>query len=94
MIPVVSIRLKVGPKGQIVIPKVFREAYGIKEGGEVIVEPREDALVIRRVPDTEELLKKLREYHKKRKGAKPAKLGELKGVSLEDEFDEVWGIEE
>ncbi len=35
----VSIRLKVGPKGQIVIPKVFREAYGIKEGGEVIVEP-------------------------------------------------------
>lgn len=93
----VSIRLKVGPKGQIVIPKVFREAYGIKEGGgEVIVEPKEDGLVIRRVPDTEELLKKLREYHKKRKGAKPAKLGgELKGVSLEDEFDEVWGgIEE
>jgi len=29
----VSIRLKVGPKGQIVIPKVFREAYGINEGG-------------------------------------------------------------
>ncbi|MBP1912905.1 AbrB/MazE/SpoVT family DNA-binding domain-containing protein [Thermococcus stetteri] len=32
VIPMVSIRLKVGPKGQIVIPKVFREAYGIKEG--------------------------------------------------------------
>ena len=33
----VSIRVKVGPKGQIVIPKVFREAYGIKEGGEVLL---------------------------------------------------------
>jgi AbrB family looped-hinge helix DNA binding protein len=94
VIPVVSIRLKVGPKGQIVIPKVFREAYGIKEGGEVIVEPKENELVIKRAPDIEELLEKLREYHKKRKGTKPAKLGELKGVSLEDEFDEIWGIEE
>ncbi|ASJ09433.1 AbrB family transcriptional regulator [Thermococcus siculi] len=90
----VSIRLKVGPKGQIVIPKVFREAYGIKEGGEVIVEPREDELVIKRVPDTEELLRKLKEYHKKRKGKKLVKLGDLKGISLEDEFDEAWGIEE
>ena len=90
----VSIRLKVGPKGQIVIPKVFREAYGIKEGGEVIVEPKENELVIKRAPDTEELLKKLREYHKKRRGKKPARLEDLKGVSLEDEFDEVRGIED
>ncbi len=90
----VSIRLKVGPKGQIVIPKVFREAYGIKEGGEVIVEPGESELVIKRVLDTEERLKKPREYHKKRRGKRPAKLGELKGISLEDEFDEVWGIED
>jgi len=92
VIPVVNIRLKVGPKGQIVIPKVFREAYGIKEGGEVIVELGENGLIIKRAPNTEELLKKLREYHKKRKGKKPANLGELKEVSLEDEFDEVWGI--
>jgi len=45
VIPLVSIRLKVGPKGQIVIPKVFREAYGIKEGGEVIVEPTDKGLI-------------------------------------------------
>ena len=90
----VSIRLKVGPKGQIVIPKVFREAYGIKEGGEVIIEPQKNELVIKRAPNTEELLKKLREYHKKRQEKKPARLGDLKGISLEDEFDEVWGLED
>ena len=94
VIPLVSIRLKVGPKGQIVIPKVFREAYGIKEGGEVIVEPTEEGLVIKKPPSKEELLKKLKEYHEKRKGTKPAKLGAPKGISLEDEFDEVWGIGE
>ncbi|MBP1912904.1 hypothetical protein [Thermococcus stetteri] len=58
------------------------------------MEPRANELVIKRAPDTEELLKKLKEYHKKRKETKPAKLGELKGVSLEDEFDEAWGLED
>ncbi|AMQ17685.1 AbrB family transcriptional regulator [Thermococcus peptonophilus] len=90
----VSIRLKVGPKGQIVIPKVFREAYGIKEGGEVIVEPTDRGLVIMPKKSKEELIKELLEWKYKRAKGKPAKLGELKGVSLEDEFDEVWGIEE
>ena len=90
----VSIRLKVGPKGQIVIPKVFREAYGIKEGGEVIVEPTEKGLVIRGPINVEELLRKIREERKKINPKKKPKPGELKGISLEDEFDEAWGIEE
>lgn len=42
----------------------------------------------------EEFFKKFREYYKKRKGVKLVKFGEFKGVSFEDEFDEVWGIEE
>lgn len=90
----VSIRLKVGPKGQIVIPKVFREAYGIKEGGEVIVEPTEKGLVIRGPINVEELLRKIREERKKINPKRKPKPGELKGISLEDEFDEAWGIEE
>ncbi|QDA32393.1 AbrB/MazE/SpoVT family DNA-binding domain-containing protein [Thermococcus indicus] len=90
----VSIRLKVGPKGQIVIPKVFREAYGIKEGGEVIVEPTERGLIIMPKKSKEKLIEELLEWKHKRAKGKPAKLGELKGISLEDEFDEVWGIGE
>lgn len=94
VIPLVSIRLKVGPKGQIVIPKVFREAYGIKEGGEVTVEPTDRGLVIMPKKNREELVRELLEWKRKKAVGKPARLGELKGISLEDEFDEVWGIEE
>ena len=36
----------VGPKGQILIPKPMREAVGIKPGVEVIVELRDDEIVI------------------------------------------------
>ncbi|AEC52310.1 hypothetical protein PNA2_1395 [Pyrococcus sp. NA2] len=64
----VSIRLKVGPKGQIVIPKIFREAYGIKEGGEVIVEPTDEGLVIKAPIDVKTLMEKLKERRKKMKG--------------------------
>ncbi|CAD55688.1 AbrB/MazE/SpoVT family DNA-binding domain-containing protein [Pyrococcus abyssi] len=86
---VVSIRLKVGPKGQIVIPKVFREAYGIKEGGEVIIEPTDKGLVIKAPLDVKTLMEKLKERRKNMKGVGiQAKLGDLKDVDLEDEFNE------
>ena len=61
MKPVVKLRIKVGPKGQIIIPKVLREAYGIKEGGYVIIEPEDDKLIIRGVEDPRVILKWIRE---------------------------------
>jgi AbrB family looped-hinge helix DNA binding protein len=36
----------VGPKGQILIPKPMREAIGIKPGVDVIVELRDNEIVI------------------------------------------------
>jgi AbrB family looped-hinge helix DNA binding protein len=36
----------VGPKGQILIPKPIREAMGLNPGAEVVVELREDEIVI------------------------------------------------
>jgi len=85
----VSIKVKVGPKGQIVIPKVFRDAYGIKEGGEVIVIPTEEGLIIRGKKSVEEIMKTLKEYRERRKrmGA-VGKLGDLADFDLEEEFDE------
>ena len=85
----VSIKVKVGPKGQIVIPKVFRDAYGIKEGGEVIVIPTEEGLIIKRKKSVEEIIKTLKEYKKKRReiGA-VGKLGDLVDFDLEEEFNE------
>ena len=38
--------MKVGTKGQIVIPKEFREAIRLKEGGKAIVQLLKDSVVI------------------------------------------------
>ena len=51
-----SIRRKVGPKGQIVIPKVFRESLGIKPGDEVLMEIGEKELRIRPEADPEKFI--------------------------------------
>jgi len=37
---------KIGPKGQIVIPKVVRDYVGIKPGDTVVIEVREGEIVI------------------------------------------------
>ncbi len=83
----VKLRLKVGPKGQIVIPKVLREKYGIRENDYVLVEVREGELAITRAPSVEESLEWIR-LRRSRLGARQATLGELSEVDLEDEFDE------
>jgi len=51
-----SIRRKVGPKGQIVIPKVFRESLGIKPGDEVLMEIKEKELHIKPEVDPEKFI--------------------------------------
>ena len=41
------IKRKVGPKGQVVIPKDVRELLNIKPGSEILIEIRENEIVIR-----------------------------------------------
>jgi len=41
------VKVRVGPKGQIVIPKVVREFLGIKAGDEVMMEIRGKELLIK-----------------------------------------------
>jgi len=41
------IKRKVGPKGQIVIPKDVRKLLNIKPGSEILIEIRENEIVIR-----------------------------------------------
>jgi len=40
--------MKVGPKGQVVIPKVFRKAMKITPGSKVIFELRGEELLVRK----------------------------------------------
>ncbi len=85
------IRTKVGRKGYLILPKKVREAVGIEEGDEVIIEVGE-GIIIRpaRRPDLEELRKRLKIHVKMLRALKleGPRLGDLKGIRLEEEFDE------
>lgn len=41
---------RVGPKGQVVLPKAIRERLGIEPGDEVTVESRDGGIFVRRMP--------------------------------------------
>jgi len=40
-------KTKVGPKGQVTIPKELRDRFHIKEGEEVIILPSPDGIIIK-----------------------------------------------
>ena len=87
MLPLVKLRVKVGPKGQIVIPKILREAYRIRERGYVIIEPTSNGLLVKGVEDPREIVKWIRKRRSRIKYSKTARLGELALVDLEEEFE-------
>ena len=82
--------MKIGPKGQVLIPKVIRERYGIKEGGTVIIELRPEGIMLRGRPSPREVLEYLRQREERLRvlGAREPRPGELAAASLEEEFDE------
>jgi len=86
----VELRLKVGPKGQVLIPKIIRERYGIREGCTVIIELRPEGILLRGRPSPREVFEYLKQREEKLRalGAREPKLGELAEVSLEEEFNE------
>ncbi|AFL66164.1 AbrB/MazE/SpoVT family DNA-binding domain-containing protein [Desulfurococcus amylolyticus] len=88
-----TLKLRVGRKGYIILPKAVREVFGINEGDELIVEIR-DGIVLkpaRRSVDVEKLRESLRKHVEKlmdlpsRREPKP---GELAEAYLEEEFED------
>jgi transcriptional regulator, AbrB family len=87
-----TIRVKVGKKGYIVLPKLVRELVGIKENEELILRVEEGRVVLEPEKKVElsELRKRIHEHLKRISYVKTKpKLGELKNVALEDEFEDV-----
>ena len=85
-----AVKVVVGKKGYIIIPKSIRELVGIKEG-DVLTLTVENGMIVlepERKASLPEVAKRLREHEESvRKYAKEARLGDLVGVSLEEEFE-------
>jgi AbrB family looped-hinge helix DNA binding protein len=80
VIPMVRVKVKVGAKGQIVIPKMLREVLGIETRKYVTIEMQDDRAVILR-KNTKELVEWL-EVNRKPVAS------DVSRYSLENEFDE------
>ena len=68
----VELKVRLGSKGQIVIPKILREAYNIYPNQEVIIrEEQEGVLIKKQTSDPLEVLERVsQEAEKRRKGKK------------------------
>ena len=77
------IKVKLGEKGQLVIPKVVRESVGLRENKPAILEVKEKKIEIRPFPE-EDLVKKAGERAKKY-GGDLEKLGWIYGDKLYEE---------
>jgi len=88
-----TLRTKIGRKGYIIIPKAIREAVGIDEGDEVIIEIRNGIVIkpLKKKINIKDIKEKLQSHVKKLKQIETRvepKPGELATVSLEEEFED------
>ncbi len=88
----VTLKLKIGKKGYIILPKSIRESVGLEEGDTVTVEIGDGiTLTPERKPDLTKLRKAINEHIKRLKTLKNTTSptpGELASTSLEEEFEE------
>ncbi|WP_206346102.1 AbrB/MazE/SpoVT family DNA-binding domain-containing protein [Sulfolobus sp. S-194] len=84
-----TLRLEVGKKGYIIIPKSVRDLVGIKEGDTLILSVSGNKIILEpeKKVDVNIILKKFEAHEKRISYAKKPKLGELEGISLEEEFE-------
>jgi AbrB family looped-hinge helix DNA binding protein len=86
-----TLKLKVGKKGIVILPKAIRESVGIEEGDNVIVELG-DGITLKpeRKVDLERLRAAFREHDERLAGlnTREPEPGDLAKVYLEEEFEE------
>ncbi|MBO3839374.1 MAG: AbrB/MazE/SpoVT family DNA-binding domain-containing protein [Thermoproteota archaeon] len=60
----VKLRLRVGPKGQIILPKMIREKLGIKPNSYVTVDLRDSEVALKKGVEIEEFIEWLKNSRK------------------------------
>ena len=86
-----TLRLRVGRKGYIILPKALREAVGIDEGDEVIVEVRDGILIrpAKKSIDVDKVRRLLRDHAMRLRSLQGRREpGEAAASSLEEEFEQ------
>jgi len=85
----VTLKLRLGKKGYLIIPKILREKYGFKEGDWILVELRDDGIMLKPGKNMDDLRKFCKSHAEELRSLniRPPKPGELKGISLEEEFE-------
>ncbi len=79
--PMVGMKRKIGPKGQVVVPKWIREKLGLMEGATLTFELSGDTILVRPEPSPEEMVERFLSV----KGRKLRKLVDWKSV-LDEEY--------
>lgn len=70
----VELRVKLGHKGQVVIPKLLREQFKLYPGEEVLMkEENEGVLITKNIEDPIEILMKTAKEATKKRGGEPLK---------------------
>ena len=80
----VNVEIKVGPKGQILIPKLLRDEFNIMPGDELILKETEHGMLIEK-PLTEDPIKKMMEI-----ANKYGKKLKIDNHAYEKEIEERW----
>ena len=78
-----KIKVRLGPKGQVVIPKVIRESVGLRENASAVLEVKERAVEIRPL-ESSDLVEKAKQRAVKH-GGDIKKLGWVYGDRLYEE---------
>lgn len=81
-------KMRMGPKGQVVIPKMFRDNYGLMPGEDVVFEDEGERIVVKKSPtDIVEVANAITEAIKK-SGRKVKITTELLKKLDEEEYEE------
>ena len=90
LVIMVSVVKKLGKKCQVNIPKIFADHLGVSPYDIVNIDLIEDGIIIKKATDLEKVLKRIdeRRITNVDSNTLAISMGDLKGASLEDEFDE------